>query len=243
MIASDSRRDQLRDNLAALRSRIGAACADAGRNTSEVTLIAVTKLFPATDAATLAELGVADLGENRDQEASSKAAEVRVLTDAPVRWHFLGRLQSNKARSVARYAHVVHSVDRLGLIEPLAAGARTAGRDRLPVLVQLSLDAPTGDDTGRGGLATLDLLAFADEVARHQELALAGVMAIAPLGADPDQAFGLLARLSERLRESYPEASMVSAGMSGDLESAIRHGATHVRVGTALLGRRKPTIR
>lgn len=231
-----ARRAEIEQNLAAVRRRISEACSAAGRRPDEVTLIGVSKFFPAVDAVYLAEAGVPDLGESRDQEAAAKVAEFAALTDAPVTWHFIGRLQTNKARSVARYAHLVHSVDRIELATALAAGAERAERV-LPVLVQLSLDG----DVNRGG--TEDLLRLADAVAARPALRLAGAMAIAPLDADPEPAFAELARVAERLRAEHPDAGILSAGMSGDLEAAIAHGATHVRVGTALLGRREQTFR
>ncbi|MGI8665091.1 MAG: YggS family pyridoxal phosphate-dependent enzyme [Jatrophihabitans sp.] len=235
MINLDARRFELHANLSQVRDRIARACVAAGRPSSTVSLIAITKFFPASDAAILAEAGVTDLGESRDQEASAKVAEVAGLTDATVRWHFVGRLQTNKARSVAGYADLVHSVDRPALVDALAAAAGQAGR-QLPVLVQLSLDA----DPDRGGSASEQLLRLADQVAGRAELRLAGVMAIAPLDADPDPGFAQLAGVAEQLRAAHPAATILSAGMSGDLESAIAHGATHVRIGTALLGRRAP---
>jgi pyridoxal phosphate enzyme (YggS family) len=224
--------------LAEVRERIGRACDDAGRSAADVRLIAVTKFFPASDAAILAELGVADLGESRDQEASAKAREVAGLTVAPVRWHFVGRLQSNKAASVAGYAHLVHSVDRAALVPALAAGVRRADRAPLLVLVQVSLDG----DTTRGGVPVDDVEALADHVATTAELVPAGVMAVAPVALDPDQAFARLAEASERLRRHHSGAAIISAGMSNDLEAAVRHGATHLRIGTALLGARPPLV-
>jgi pyridoxal phosphate enzyme (YggS family) len=244
MSSPDDRRAELRINLAAVRSRIEQGCAAAGRSGTEITLVAVTKFFPVTDAALLAELGVTDLGENRDQDASAKSAELAALTDIAVRWHFIGQLQTNKARSVARYADLVHSVDRQGLADALEDGARRAGRPALDVLVQLSLDPePEPSGTGRGGGAADELMRLADQVAASDVLRLAGIMAIAPLDGDPDQAFSRLAEVAGRLRESHPAARIVSAGMSDDLEAALRHGATHVRIGTALLGRREPQFR
>jgi pyridoxal phosphate enzyme (YggS family) len=234
MNQAGSRRDELRDNLALVRSRINEACLTAGRDPSEVSLIAVTKLFPASDAALLAELGVHDLGESRDQEASVKAGQVSELTTATVRWHFVGRLQTNKARSVVGYAHLVHSVDRPALVEALSAALRRLGRRGLEVLIQVSLD----EDLERGGVHPNGLAEFADQVAASEELTLAGLMAVAPLNAAPEPAFERLAELAAQLRSQHPGATVLSAGMSGDFESAIRHGATHLRIGTALLGRR-----
>ncbi|HEX8304000.1 MAG TPA: YggS family pyridoxal phosphate-dependent enzyme [Jatrophihabitans sp.] len=246
MTSPDDRLAELRDNLAAVRSRIAQGCAAAGRSEDEITLIAVTKFFPASDAALLAQLGLTDLGENRDQDASAKSAELAALTEVAVRWHFIGQLQTNKARSVARYADLVHSVDRQGLADALEDGARRADRPELDVLVQLSLDPEPGAEpgrTGRGGGAADELMRLADRVAASEVLRLAGIMAIAPLGGDPDEAFSHLAEVAQRLRESHPAAGIVSAGMSDDLEAALRHGATHVRIGTALLGRREQQFR
>ena len=225
-----SRRAELARNLAAVEQRLTAACAAAGRARSEVTLIAVTKTWPASDAAVLRDLGVADLGENRDAEARVKAAEV-----TGVRWHFVGSVQTNKARSVASYADVVHALDRLALVEALAAGARRAGRT-VQVLVQVSLDA----DPARGGALPQDVPELADAAAAALGLRLGGVMAVAPRDADPAEAFARLIEVAEIVRARHPGAAVISAGMSGDLEQAVSAGATHVRVGTALLGARPP---
>jgi pyridoxal phosphate enzyme (YggS family) len=241
MTNPDARRAEIAENLRQVRARIDQACRAAGRQPDEVSLIAVTKSFPVEDAVHLVELGVADLGENRDQEASAKAAEFAERSDRPVRWHFIGQLQTNKARSVVRYADLVHSVDRPQLAHALSVAAERAGRV-LTVLVQLSLDEPAAA-AGRGGSAQTELLRLADRVAELPGLRLAGVMAIAPLGADPEPAFARLAAAADALRTTYPDARLVSAGMSDDLEAAIRHGSTHVRVGTALLGRRATHFR
>lgn len=238
-IEAPARGAELRQNLAEVRERMRRAASAAGRQQDELTLIAVTKFFPVTDAVLLAAAGVADLGESRDQEASAKVAEFGELTEAKVRWHFIGRLQSNKAKSVARYADVVHSVDRLELAKALDSGASRVGRAPLAVLVQLSLDA----DPERGGSASTELERLADQVAELGSLTLAGVMAIAPLDVEADRAFEQLEEVAGRVRMSHPEAKMISAGMSNDLEAAVRHGATHVRIGTALLGRRATPFR
>lgn len=228
-----SRREQLAASLAALEDRLVTACSAAGRLRGDVLLVAVTKTRPVSDVELLRDLGVLDVGENRDQEAREKAAAV-----PGVRWHFVGGLQTNKARSVASYADAVHSVDRIALVDALSAGAERAGRT-LDVLLQVSLDG----DPGRGGALLDDLPSLADAAAAAPGLRLAGVMAVAPLGTDPAVAFASLAEVSGRLRRSHPEATAVSAGMSGDLEQAIAAGATHVRVGTALLGERPPLSR
>jgi PLP dependent protein len=232
-VLRDDRRAELSAALGALRERIARAAHAAGRNAAEITLIAITKTFPVSDAALLIELGVRDIGENRDQEARVKSAAL-----PQARWHFVGRLQRNKCRSVAGYASVVHSVDRIELVDALAAGVARAGRDPLAALVQISLDG----DPARGGAYGPAVGQVADAIAESSGLWLAGVMAVAPLGTDPDAAFDGLARRSEELRQDHPEANWISAGMSEDLESAIAHGATHLRVGSALLGRREPVL-
>ena len=234
-----SRRDELSGRLAAVRERIAAACAAAGRDPAEVTLVAVTKTFPASDVRLLYELGVRDVGENRDQEAAPKAAECADLAPE-LTWHFVGQLQTNKAGSVVRYARVVHSVDRLRLVRALAGHARRAGRV-ITCLVQVSLDAHP--DPGRAGAAPAQAPEVAAAIAAEQGLLLGGVMAIAPLGMPPAQAFAPLPAIAAAIREIRPEAAMISAGMSGDMEAAIAVGATHVRVGTALLGDRPSFVR
>lgn len=228
------RKAELAANLAEVEARIAAACRAAGRARDEVKLIAITKTFPASDAALLAELGVTDVGENRDQEAGPKAAEVPGL-----RWHMVGRLQRNKARSVVEWAQEVQSLDSARLADALAKAVRAVRdaqiRDEpLDVLIQASLD----DDPERGGVPLDELGALAEHVTHMGELRLRGLMAVAPLGADPAAVFERLALAGERLRKDHPNAAEVSAGMSHDLEQAITHGSTCVRVGTALLGGR-----
>jgi PLP dependent protein len=226
------RRDQLAASLAEVRERIARACAAAGRPPDAVTLTAVTKTYPASDVVLLSGLGVTDVGENRDQEAGEKAAAARAEGATP-RWHFIGRLQRNKVRSVLSYADVVESVDSVRLAEAL----NRAVADRpvpLDVLIQVSIDG----DPDRGGVAGDDLWRVSDTVAESTGLRLGGLMAVAPVDWDPDRAFAELAALSGRLSTAHPGATTLSAGMSGDLEAAVRHGATHVRIGTLLLGMR-----
>jgi PLP dependent protein len=267
MTGGNARADELRANLKSVRARIAAACQAAGRPADAVTLIAVTKTFPASDVRLLVELGVTDIGENRDQEAARKAAECGDLDPRP-RWHFVGQLQANKARSVVRYADVVHSVDRQRLIEVLGARARAAGR-HITCLVQVDLDsepdlgtepetagrrspglAPRGVPGGRspglaprGGAPPGVVLRLADAIAAEAGLTLGGVMAVAPPDAPPRPAFRRLAEVARVVRSAHPDATIISAGMTGDLGEAIAEGATHVRVGTALLGSRRPLVR
>ncbi|MEV0086959.1 YggS family pyridoxal phosphate-dependent enzyme [Saccharopolyspora sp. NPDC050642] len=242
-MSEELRRAELAESLREVRDRVDRACRAAGREPDEVELLAVTKTFPASDVALLADLGLTEFAENREQEARGKVAEFAALRPAAeAHWHMVGQLQRNKARAVVRWADVVESVDSNRLVEALgraAANALDAGeRERpLDVLVQVGLD----EATGRGGCRPEDVPALADMITRTSGLRLRGVMAVAPLGGEPDVAFATLSKISERLRRDHPEAGEVSAGMSGDLESAVAHGSTRVRVGTALLGGRRLT--
>lgn len=272
LIVDPARREELSNRLDAVQARIDAACAAAGRDREEVTLIVVTKFFGASDVAALAELGVRDIGESRDQEARAKCAALERGAPGPLdtlRVHMVGQVQSKKARSVARYADVVHSVDRAKLITTLDRGADAAIQSGeragpLPVTVQVDLaadpdnaidpDTDTDADAlraahaglgsqpdARGGSATEDAIGLADAVAATENLDLAGVMAVAPRGLDDAglrRAFAALHEVSERIRALHPDAVMISAGMSSDLEHAVQFGATHLRVGSAILGTR-----
>jgi pyridoxal phosphate enzyme (YggS family) len=234
-VTDTGRREELALRLAEVRGRIAKACEAAGREVSEVTLIAVTKTKPASDVRLLSELGVSDIGENRDAEAAPKAAQ---CADLDLTWHFVGQLQTNKCASVARYAHVVHSVDRLRLISALGKAASRAGRV-IECLVEVSLDG----DPARGGAVAGQVPALAEALAAEEGLVLGGVMAIAPLSMPPADAFARLAVSAAAVREIRPAATVISAGMSGDLEAAVEAGATHLRIGTALLGDRGPRVR
>lgn len=237
-MSTDARAAELAANLAAVEERVATACAAAGRSRDDVTVIAVTKTFPAEDVARLHALGIRDVGENYDRDAAAKAAACRALGLAGLRWHFVGQVQRNKARSVASYADVVHSVDRPRLVPALDKGAAAAGR-RLTALVQVDLRDHPRDD-GRGGTAPGDVLALADALAQQAHLRLGGVMAVAPRDEDPAAAFARLADVAAAVRAGHPDARLVSAGMSADLEAAVAAGATHLRLGTALLGSRPP---
>ena len=233
---TDDRRAELAANLADVRARIAAAEAAAGRVPGSVGLVVVTKTWPASDVRLLAALGVTEVAENRDQEARPKQAE---CADLGLRWHFVGQLQRNKARHVVGYCDVVESVDRPELALALDHAAHEAGR-RIDVLLQVDLADPP--QPGRGGVVPERLGELADLVAeRCPALRLTGVMAVAPLDEDPRTAFVRLARLAADLRQVHPEARELSAGMSHDLEEAVAAGATHVRVGTSVLGAR-PTL-
>jgi hypothetical protein len=244
-VTGDARAVEIAGNLAAVEARIAAACAAAGRDRAEVSLVAVTKFRPVEDVLRLYRLGQRVFGENRDQEAAPKAAGMdRLLSDGSSElrphWHFIGQLQTNKVKSVVSYAEVIESVDRLPLVAALDRAAARAGR--VPrCLVQVNLDpAAARDGGGRGGAHPDEVLAIADAVAESGSLRLGGLMAVAPLGAEPEPAFARLAALAGKLRGAHPDAVSLSAGMSGDLEAAVATGATHVRIGSALLGGRPP---
>ncbi|MEZ0071846.1 YggS family pyridoxal phosphate-dependent enzyme [Planotetraspora sp. GP83] len=232
-----ARREEIAASLAEVERRVEDACRVAGRVRSEITLIAVTKTYPASDVRLLAELGVSDIGENRDQEAARKAAD---CADLPLTWHFIGQLQTNKVRSVVSYADLVHSVDRLRLAEALSREAVRSGRE-VGCLIQVTLDPAA--PSGRGGVRPEDVPELAGAIASAECLRLGGVMAVAPLGEDPGEAFARLRGVAEAVQKEHPSANVISAGMSGDLAQAIANGATHLRVGTALLGRRKLFVR
>jgi pyridoxal phosphate enzyme (YggS family) len=234
------RRAELATALAEVRARIASACAAAGRAPDEVSLLAVTKTRPASDVALLLDLGQCAFGENRPQEAAAKVEQLTELRPAGgARWHLVGRLQRNKARSVASWAARVESVDSARLADALdVAVLRAMDRGEraaaLPVLIQVSLDG----DPDRGGAPADELPALADRIAGTEGLRLHGLMAVAPLGADPDRSFAALAELAGRLRTAHPRARELSSGMTADFERAIRYGSTCVRVGAALLGDR-----
>jgi PLP dependent protein len=242
------RESELADALTALRSRLTAAAKAAGRKVEEIQLLPITKFFPATDVAILSSLGCAAFGESREQEAAAKVGEVaRLLGAAPAsangpQWHMVGQIQRNKARSLAEWAHTAHSISSARVVRALDRAVATAlgeGRRERPlrVYVQISLDG----DVSRGGVDVSDAKAV-DEICAQVEateyLELVGLMGIPPLDWDPDTAFALLQSEHQRVRRAHPSAAGLSAGMSNDLESAVKHGSTCVRVGTALLGRR-----
>ncbi|MFF5492961.1 YggS family pyridoxal phosphate-dependent enzyme [Streptomyces aquilus] len=230
------RKGELAANLAKVEERIAAACVAAGRKREEVTLIVVTKTYPASDVRILSELGVRDVAENKDQDAAPKAAE---CSDLPLTWHFVGQLQTNKVRSVTGYADMVHSVDRARLVTTLSKEAERQGRE-VGCLIQVALDANEGGRGERGGVAPDGIEELGELVAGAPGLRLAGLMTVAPLtgpyAGRELAAFERLMDLSTDLRRTHPAANMVSAGMSADLEQAVAAGATHVRVGTAVLG-------
>lgn len=244
----DTRVEELSSALRAVRERLARAADAAGRDVAEIELLPITKFFPATDVAILTGLGCRAFGESRDQEARDKVGAVADLTASEpvsVRWHMVGQIQRNKARSIATWAHAAHSVSspravtalERAVAQAVAEGARV---DPLDIYIQISLDG----DVSRGGIDVSDpgaIDAICGSVAGAGSLRLVGLMGIPPLGSDPAAAFARLEREHLRVRGNHPEATGLSAGMSGDLESAVKHGSTCVRVGTALMGQRPLT--
>ncbi|HET7665283.1 MAG TPA: YggS family pyridoxal phosphate-dependent enzyme [Mycobacterium sp.] len=245
IVASDRDRE-LADALAAVRTRLVRAAEAADRNPDEIELLPITKFFPASDVLILRRLGCLEFGESREQEAAKKSAEVAAVLGAePIRWHMVGRIQRNKARSIASWAYAAHSVDSARLItafDRAAAAALQDGRrtEPLRVYLQLSLDGDEsrgGVDIGRRDLVD-ELCAAVDSA---DGLAFVGLMAIPPLDTDSGEAFARLQAEHQRVQGNFPQRLGLSAGMSSDLEAAVRHGSTCVRVGTALLGQRPLT--
>lgn len=225
----------LSDRLASVRGRVADASARAGRSVDDLTLIVITKFHPVEVVRELRRLGVSDLGENRHQEASAKAAE---LADPDAHWHFVGQLQSNKARAALGYARTLHSVDRPSLVSALARidpqDVTGSGTHRVDCFVQVNLT----DDPGRGGVDESGLEALAEKIAGVPLLRLRGVMGVAPLDEEPRRAFARLRGASDRLRAIVPDAVSISAGMSHDFDDAVLEGATHLRIGSAITGNR-----
>jgi pyridoxal phosphate enzyme (YggS family) len=230
---TDDRRAELAERLAAVDAAIAEAAESSGRRRDDVVLVVVTKTWPESDVRLLHGLGVRDVGENRHPEAENKAVG---LADLDLTWHFIGQIQSNKAPRIARYSDVVHSVDSIRVAHRLNAGAHGSGRV-VDCLVQVSLD-PEEAAHGRGGIPADDIDAVAAAIEDAEALRLRGVMGVAPLGGDAAAAYQRLAEASRRLRAEHPAATLISAGMTGDFAEAVRAGATHVRVGSAILGER-----
>lgn len=221
-----SREDELSSNLNSVRQRVEQAARRVGRTYNEINLIVVTKTYPASDVEILHKLGVRDFAENRDHEGREKSAIV------PATWHFQGQIQSNKISSIASWANVVHSLDDPRHTRLLSAAVPES--KVISIFIQVCLDP----QPGRGGILPQELSPLAELVLEQRSLKLEGLMAVAPLGEDPEKAFSRLSRIHSDFRQQFPFASSLSAGMSGDFEIAISHGATHVRVGSSILGSR-----
>lgn len=225
---SIERKSEISTNLATVTERITAAAKKVDRNPSDIKLIVVTKTFPITDLQFLYELGVRDFGENRDQEASQKVSEL----PNDINWHFQGQIQSNKLKSITSWASYIHSVDQLKYAKMISD---YAGDQKKSIFLQVSLDEIP---ESRGGVDPSKLHQLASAVSHFSNLNLMGLMAVAPLDESTDQAFARLSKYHQLFVEQFPEARFLSAGMSGDYESAILHGATHIRIGSSILGNR-----
>ena len=218
------RRIEITSNLEAVRDQISKAALSAGRSLDEITLIAVTKTFPASDVEILRDLGITHFGENRDSDAAPKAAAV-VGT-----WHFQGQIQSNKLKSITSWANVIHSLDEIRHFEVIEKNALYP----LDIFCQVSLD----DSVGRGGVSEQKLYELAQAIEKSATHRLQGLMAVAPLGVDPTVAFSKLSAIHKAFMADFPKADKLSAGMSGDFKEAIAYGATHIRIGSQILGSR-----
>jgi pyridoxal phosphate enzyme (YggS family) len=222
------RRAELSLSLADVRERIARATSQASRKADEVTLVAVTKTYPVSDVEILHQLGVTDFGENRSAEGLEKSAIV------PSHWHFQGQIQSNKIAAISSWARTVHSLDDLSHVAKFDRAVGEIPGKRLNVFIQISLDG----DTSRAGVRGDDLFVLGQAISSTQHLELVGLMVVPPVQAEPNKAFSEVALLAQRFRQEFPTAQSLSAGMSGDFEIAIAHGATHIRVGSQILGLR-----
>ena len=219
------RKAEIARNLQEVKERINAAAKSVNRDPAEINLIVVTKTFPISDIEILRELGESNFGENRDQEAGPKAELISAT------WHFQGQIQSNKIKSICQWADVVHSISNEKEILKFGQSPR-----KHQVFLQVSLDG----QEGRGGASPAELSQLADLVNESNNLDLLGLMAVAPLGIEPMKAFADLAQINQGFVGQYPNSKFLSAGMSGDFETAIKYGATHIRVGSSILGSRSP---
>jgi hypothetical protein len=222
------RKSELLNSLTNVRSRITEAASNASRSPEEVTLIVVTKTYPVSDVQILHEIGVRDFGENRSAEGLEKSALVTG------HWHFQGQIQSNKIAAISSWAHTVHSLDDLSHVGKFDRAVGEIPGKRLNVFIQISLDG----DASRAGVGGDELLALGQALASSQNLDLVGLMVVPPVEAEPEKAFSEVAELAQQFRKEFPMARSLSAGMSGDYEIAISHGATHIRVGSQILGAR-----
>jgi pyridoxal phosphate enzyme (YggS family) len=225
-----SRKDQILSNLESVKEKISAAAQEAGRAPSEITLIAVTKTFPVSDLEILHELGVRNFGENRDQEAAPKVG----VLPADITWHFQGGIQSNKLKSISNWASVIHSVDKFKYAQMISQFS--VGKTK-EIFIQVSLDTLP---QSREGVDPADLMQLAEQIMSLPNLEVKGLMAVAPLDQPTEQAFVRLQQIQQKFIQLYPAASSLSSGMSGDYELAISLGATHVRIGSSILGNRSP---
>ena len=222
-----SRAEEISTALKGVEQRISAAAISAGRSQSEITLISVTKTYPASDVAILQSLGVTNFGENRSEEGIEKSAQVAGI------WHFQGQVQSRKLRDIASWASFIHSIDSSDHAEKLSRICAELDKE-ISIFLQLSLDGAVG----RGGVAASEVIALAEKVSDLPNIKLAGLMCVPPVTYEHQRAFSEIAKIHQGFIASFPTANLLSAGMSSDFEVAIAHGATHIRVGSQILGSR-----
>ncbi len=225
-----SRVDEISANLEKVKEQIKLAAASANRLSDDITLVAVTKTFPVSDIEILYSLGIRDFGENRDQEASAKVG----LLPKDVRWHFQGQIQSNKLKSITSWASFIHSVDQLRYAQMISD--YSAGNEK-PIFMQVSLDKPP---QSRSGVNPSELLELAGGISALPGIRLQGLMAVAPVNSPAEQAFAELEDIRSVFLSTFPDAKSLSIGMSGDYQIAIKYGATHIRIGSSILGIRSP---
>jgi len=225
-----SRVDEISGNLEKVKEQIKLAAASANRLSEEITLVAVTKTFPVSDIEILYSLGIRDFGENRDQEASAKVG----LLPKDVRWHFQGQIQSNKLKSITSWASYIHSVDQLKYAQIIS---QHSGGIEKPIFIQVSLDKPP---QSRSGVNPSDLIELAGAISELPGISLQGLMAVAPVDSPAEEAFAELVAIRSDFLRTFPAAKSLSIGMSGDYQIAIKYGATHIRIGSSILGIRSP---
>lgn len=229
-----SRRDEIYEALTDVRNRISQAAKRSRRLPEEITLVSVSKTYPVSDLLILHQFGISDFAENRESEGATKSAELSKSNSTPLKWHYQGQIQSNKINSLVKWVDVIHSLDEIRHV-PLLARAIPAGKT-VDVFLQVSLDLKPG----RGGVRPAELGALAESVRSMSVLRLMGIMAVAPLHEDVEVAYSRLAQIHTDFKAEFPDSPFLSAGMSGDFERAITHGATHVRIGSSILGSRAP---
>jgi pyridoxal phosphate enzyme (YggS family) len=222
------RKAELSRSLSDVQTRIHEAASRASRQREEITLVAVTKTYPISDVEMLHQLGVTNFGENRSAEGLEKSSLV------PAQWHFQGQIQSNKIAAISSWAQTVHSLDDLSHVAKFDRAVGEIPEKRLNIFIQISLDG----DASRAGVRGDDLLSLGQAISSTKNLDLVGLMVVPPVQAEPEKAFSEVAELAQRFRQEFPKAQSLSAGMSGDYEIAIAHGATHIRVGSQILGPR-----
>lgn len=229
MVMSElDRKAELAHSLADVQARVLKATTQSSRKSEEITLIAVTKTYPVSDVVILKELGVTDFGENRSAEGLEKSALV------PAQWHYQGQIQSNKIAAISSWAQTVHSLDDLSHVPKFERAVGEISGKRLDIFIQLSLDG----DSSRAGVRGDELMALGQALVTSHHLNLIGLMVVPPVEAEPEKAFAEVAEIAQRFRRDFPMAQSLSAGMSADYEIAIAHGATHIRVGSQILGPR-----